>query len=438
MGADVNGAGVFSIVVALIAFVAGLGLSFFTVGYLRLVLDLPIEQQVSPGPRPWWSVFLPWRRAFCSVLDRVEQLKQSEFDSQTRYKILTDNVPAAVFVHQPGGAVLWCSPYTEVLTGYSLSEIQADKDDFLISHVHEDDRETFMNALAIVNTGEHFQCRYRFYHKSGLSLWLETRTVPIFDQLANEYVALSIALDVTASVNNQLKIEERNRDLNEFTYMISHDLKAPIVTLRGMLEVLRDEAKRLQGHALSEPLDYMNKAVYRLEQLVGGVLELAKVSTTERAQEPVNLQETVQEVLEDYRLQIDRCNAEVTTVAELPWVFGTKTQLYQIFSNLVGNAIKYRNTERPLMISIGVESAKSSRRRTVISVRDNGRGIPEEFKESIFQPFNRGGEQSVDGSGVGLACVKRLVEKLGGVIRVDSAVGEGSVFTIELRKAGRD
>ncbi len=433
-----NGAVWFSIIVALLGLGVGLWLSFLTVQSMQKVLNLPTEQQVSPGPRPWWSWLLPWRKTWCSVLDRVEQIKQSELDSQTRYKILTDNVPAAVIVHHPGGAVLWCSPYTEVLTGYSLSEIQAAREDFLLSHVHEDDRETFSNALAIVNTGEPFQCRYRFYHKSGLSLWLETRTVPIFDPIAQEYVALSIALDVTASINNQMKIEERNRDLNEFTYMISHDLKAPIVTLRGMLEVVRDELMHLQGHGLAEPLEYMNKAVYRLEQLVGGVLELAKVSTTERAQEPVSLQETVQEVLEDYRLQIERCNAQVTTVEELPWVFGTKTQLYQIFSNLVGNAIKYRNPERPLVISIASENASSSRRRTRIAVRDNGRGIPDEFKDSIFQPFNRAGEQSVDGSGVGLACVKRLVEKLGGGIRVDSTVGEGSVFTIELRKAGRD
>ena len=433
-----NGAVWLSIVAALLGLGLGLGLGFLTLRAIRTALDLPTEQQVSPGPRPWWSWLLPWRKAFCSVLDRVEHTKQSEFDSQTRYKILTDNVPAAVIVHQPGGAVLWCSPYTEVLTGYSISEIQAARDEFLLSHVHEDDRETFSNALAIVNTGEPFQYRYRFYHKSGLSLWLETRTVPIFDPLAEEYVALSIVLDVTASVHNQMKIEERNRDLNEFTYMISHDLKAPIVTLRGMLEVVRDEVARLEGHGLAEPLDYMSKAVHRLEQLVGGVLELARVSTTDRAQEPVNLQETIQEVVEDYRLQIDRCNAEVRAVAELPWVFGTKTQLYQIFSNLIGNALKYSNPTRPLVISIASENSPSSRRRAVIAVRDNGRGIPDEFRESIFQPFNRAGEQTAEGSGVGLACVKRLVEKLGGVIRVDSAVGEGSVFTVELRKAGRD
>lgn len=408
---------------------------YLSVHLVQKTLDVPTEEQVSPGERPRWSYLAPWKTKLFSLLERIEQLKQSDFDNQTRYKILTDNVAAAVVMHQPNGSVLWCSPYTEVLTGYSLSEIYADRDDFLQSYVHEDDREVVVHALAIVSTGEPFQYRYRFYHKSGLGLWFETRTVPIFDQLAQEYVALSITLDVTASVNSQQKIEERNRDLSEFTYMISHDLKAPIVTLKGMLEVVHEESRNNESKTLQEPLEFMGKAVHRLEQLVGGVLELAQLSASERAPEPVNLQETVSEVLEDYRLQIDACQAQVTSVAELPWVLGNKTQVYQIFSNLVGNAIKYRSPDRPLVISIRSESPTGARRRSVISVRDNGRGIPEEYRDAIFQPFNRAGEQGGDGSGIGLACVKRIVEKLGGTIRVDSVVGEGSVFTIELRRA---
>jgi signal transduction histidine kinase len=261
--------------------------------------------------------------------------------------------------------------------------------------------------------------------------------VPIFDQIAQEYVALSITLDVTASVHNQLKIEERNRDLSEFTYMISHDLKAPIVTLRGMLEVIRDEIAATNTKGLGEPVDYMSKAVSRLEQLVGGVLELARVSTAEQAHEPVSLQETVQEVIDDYRFQIDSCKAHIATPEELPWVFGNKTQLYQIFSNLIGNAIKYRSPDRPLVVTIRPQ-VLSSRRRVEVAISDNGKGIPEQYRESIFKPFNRAGEQLTEGSGIGLACVKRLVEKLGGTIRVDSTVGAGSVFTIEFRRASRE
>lgn len=410
---------------------------YSSVRLVRKILDVPTEEQVIPGKRPWWINLLPWRSEFCASLERIEHLKQSDFDNQTRYRILTENVAAAVVMHQPHGQILWCSPYTEVLTGYSTSEIYEERESFLQAHVHDEDREIVTHALAIVATGEPFQYRYRFYHKSGLALWLETRTVPIFDQIAQEYVALSITLDVTASVHNQLKIEERNRDLSEFTYMISHDLKAPIVTLRGMLEVLRDEVKAIQSQGMAEPLEYMNKAVHRLEQLVGGVLELARVSATDQAHEPVSLQATVQEVVDDYRLQIDTCKAQVATLEELPWVFGNKTQLYQIFSNLIGNAIKYRSPDRPLVVTIKSQSPKS-RRRTVIAVSDNGKGIPDQYRDSIFKPFNRAGEQSTEGSGIGLACVKRLVEKLGGTIRVDSVEGQGSVFTVELRRASRE
>jgi signal transduction histidine kinase len=115
-------------------------------------------------------------------------------------------------------------------------------------------------------------------------------------------------------------------------------------------------------------------------------------------------------------------------------VLGNKTQLYQVFSNLIGNAIKYKSSDRPLIISINPERSVS-RRKTSIRVSDNGRGISAERLETIFKPFNRAGEEAIEGTGVGLASVKKLVEKLGGSIHVDSAVGGGTSFTIELRQA---
>jgi len=405
-----------------------------TLWYLDRVLFLPTADQVTNPTRPWYVALLPWKSRLSKILVETERVKQAEFDSQARYKILTDNVAAAVILHQPDGTVLWCSPYTEVLTGFSVGEIHRERETFLRGYVHEEDREIVDKALAIVGTGEPFQCRYRFYHKSGISLWLETRTVPVFDHVANEYVALSIALDVTASVMGQRKVEERNRDLNEFTYMISHDLKAPIVTLRGMLGLLEDEVRKEGFTGGAEPLEYMSKAIHRLEQLVGGVLELARVSTTERALEPINLADVVREVVDDHKLIIDQCGATIALDSSLPRALGNRTQLYQIISNLVSNALKYRRSDVPLQITIG-EANATSRRRVAIFVRDNGRGIAPEYLEHIFQPFNRAGEGVIDGSGVGLACVKRLVEKLSGAITVTSALSEGSTFNVELRRA---
>ncbi|MEY4669866.1 MAG: hypothetical protein RL518_2565 [Pseudomonadota bacterium] len=365
---------------------------------------------------------------------RIAQLRQSDTDHRTRYKILTENVAAAVMLHEADGTILWCSPFTEVITGFPLSEIYRNKGTFLKSNIQEEDREIVERSLQIVATGEPFQCRYRFYHKSGMALWLETRTVPILDNTSHEYVALSITIDVTAHVMNQLQVEERNKDLNEFTYMLSHDLKAPILTVAGMLGILEEEESIRTNPQLAEPVAYIRKATRRLQDLVSGVLELARISAAERSLEPIHLNDVITDVLEDHRIQIQESKAEVTTIEELPVVLGNRTQLYQVFSNLIGNAIKYKKNDRPLLISIGLEKTPS-RRKTSIVVSDNGRGIRSDKIDSVFKPFNRAGEEMIEGTGIGLASVKKLVEKLGGTIKVRSEEDQGTSFSIELRKA---
>ena len=368
------------------------------------------------------------------ILSRIDSLLQSEDDHRTRYKILTDNAAAAVMLHEGDGTINWCSPFTEVLTGFPLSAIYKERGSFLKANVHEDDRGLIERALAIVSTGEPFQCRYRFYHKSGMTLWLETRTVPIFDTESSQYVALSITLDVTASVINQMQIEERNRDLHEFTYMISHDLKAPIFTIKGMLCILQEDALDTKAPECKEPVEYISKATTRLEQLVDGVLELAKISSSERTFNPVDTTAALSDVSDDYIRQFREANAHLDISPDLPRVLGTRTQVYQIFSNLVGNALKYRSLDRPLTVTIS-EHPSPSRRKARFAVRDTGRGIPNDKVDLIFKPFNRAGEDTIEGTGVGLACVKRLIEKLGGSISVESAEGMGTTFVVELRRA---
>lgn len=196
-----------------------------------------------------WLRFVPvTSRLLKKIEESSRRRQQAESDNETRYKILTENVPAAVMLHQSDGMVLWGSPFTEVLTGFSLSEVLKNRESFLLGQVHEEDKRLVEKSLAIVKTGEPFQYRYRFYHKSGMTLWLETRTVPIYDSSLNDYIALSITLDVTSAVLNQLQIEERNRDLNEFTYMVSHDLKNPINTIKGMIGILQAERTLVDEH----------------------------------------------------------------------------------------------------------------------------------------------------------------------------------------------
>lgn len=351
-----------------------------------------------------------------------------------RYKLLTENLAAAVVLRDAGGRVIYCSPFTEVLTGHPLAAILSHDGDFFESTVHEKDREHYARAMKVSRCGEAFQFRYRFYHKSGLEMWAETRTVPVLDSSSEEsFPSLSITLDVTGTVLYQRQVEERNRDLQDFTYMVTHDLKAPVYTLKGMIGIFEEDFQKQMTSEQREVLDHMHKATARLEELIGGVLEYSRISAEEVSLEPVDLGAVLGEVMSDLSGQIKETNASVEVRSPMPAVLGDRMKLYRIFSNLVGNALKYRSPERaPHVVIREIES--SLPRRVVIGVEDNGCGIPEDKLEIIFRPFHRVTPGNVEGTGIGLASVRRLIDKLGGEVEAQSELGKGSTFFVTLKR----
>ncbi len=370
--------------------------------------------------------------SFGKVANSSPYLTPSSERLVSQYKSLTDNIAASIMLHEHTGEIAWCSPYTEVLTGYSRAEIENDRNEFLEKHIFEEDRSAFQRAFRVVTSGEPYQYRFRFRHKSGVLLWLETRAVPVYHPKSTSHMCLTITIDVTASVHDQLKLEERNRDLNDFTYMISHDLRAPILTLQGMVGVLEDQCVALPDREVETTIAHMRKSIVRLESLVGGILELAQISVSEREHEGVPLADVLREVTADYEIEIKKADAHIHIPAELPIVSGNSKFLYHIFSNLLSNALKYKDEERTLEIEVRSEYV-AAKRRFCISFRDNGRGISEEYHKEIFKPFVRMAGGQEDGCGVGLATVSKLVEKIGGRIAIQNAE-PGTEFVVELRR----
>ena len=350
-----------------------------------------------------------------------------------RFSILLDNLAAAVIIRSPSGDITFCSPYTEVLTGYALDEFYGARSDLILGNVHRDDRERCERALKMSEMGEPFQYRFRFFHKSGIELWLEARTVPVFDDKGAFVCSLSVILDVTGLVRYQKQVEERNRDLQDFTYLLSHDLKAPLFTIKGMLSVIDEDAKTPLPQELSEPLSHIKGATDRLERLIFAVLEYAKISAQELKTEPVALTEAIQESLIDHSHRIAESQAIIEFPDSLPVVLGDRLKVTQIFSNLIGNSLKYRDPKRAPHITIALDSS-SHPKAVVISITDNGLGIPKEKISSLFRPFVRIHTNEVEGAGIGLASVKKLMERLSGSIDVASVVGEGSTFSLTFRR----
>ncbi len=360
----------------------------------------------------------------------VEGAKQQERQA----KILSDNLIAAVLLQDDSGKISYCSPYTEVLTGYSIHEITEHQGDFLESVMHADDRAQYRRALEICRAGEAFQFRYRLYHRSGIEIWVETRTVPIVDDAGTVSQFLSITLDVTGMVRYQKQVEEKNRDLQDFAYMVSHDLKAPIFTIKGMLGIIRDDYASSLPPESKEVIEHIERAALRLEQLVSRVLEYSRISNQELKLMPVDLNGVLNEVRRDFSVQAQGASATIEIAEFLPTVLGDQLQLYRVFANLIGNAIKYRSPDRPAHVRVLADTSRDSRYAR-IQIIDNGQGIPEDKIESVFRPFHRLHGAAIEGTGLGLATVKKLVEKSSGSVELTSKVGEGSTFTVVLKVA---
>jgi PAS domain S-box-containing protein len=364
----------------------------------------------------------------------LKDYKESYENTKEKYDLLMDNIAASIVVRDAENKIIFCSPFTEVLTGYSVNEVYRYDGDFFIFISHEEDRQNIERALKVASCGEAFQYRFRFYHKTGILMWAETRTVPILDSSGEVEASLSITLDVTGSVLYQKQVEEKNRDLHDFTYMISHDLKAPIYTIKGMHGVLKEEITRItKNPEITDPLDHISSAALRLERLVANVLEYSKLNAQDFPSDRIELKTVLSEVLRDYEPKFTEDKVSVKIPENLPAVLSNKDALYQIFSNLIGNAVKYKSAERNLIIEIILKETKNTRL-IELGVIDNGSGIPRDKLETIFRPFQRA-HSNVEGSGIGLASVKKLLDKTGGHVRAESNINQGSAFFVTLRCA---
>ena len=365
----------------------------------------------------------------------VEQVEQA-FDSLQlerdmifeRHDLITTNIAAAVVIRDTAGKIVFCSPYTQVLTGYTLDELYDGDGDFFARLVVEEDRPRYLRAQQVSALAEDISVKYRIQHRSGLKIWLETRLVPVCNEHGILISTMSVSIDVTDSLSYQKQIEEQNRDLSDFAYMVSHDLKAPIFTIKGMAAAMLEDHVGEIGEDGKQLMEYIISATRRLEQLVASVIEYSALATKDGVEEQVNLRTAAENALADQGEMVKSKHAEVRIPETLPLIVGNPVRLYQVFSNLLGNALKYSSPDRPPVITIEERSGLGNS--IVIDVKDNGLGIPPGKLSDIFRPYHRAHGNVVEGSGIGLACVKKIMERMGGSVTVSSVEGKGSTFTL--------
>ncbi len=230
------------------------------------------------------------------------------------------------------------------------------------------------------------------------------------------------------------EISRRYEELENFAYIVAHDLKSPLVGIQGMSEILYDDYKDKLTNESMELLQVIVSSAKRMNQLINDLLEFARAGKVEFAKDPVPMNNLLQEVQTELLFSLNKRNAKMSVQENLPAVLCDRVRFSQIWKNLIGNAIKYNDMPSPL-IEIGCEPDGGSATMYKFYVKDNGIGIPDGERERIFMPFQRATrDPKYEGTGIGLAIVKRVIEFHGGRVWVESSPDKGTTFYFTVPK----
>jgi len=230
-------------------------------------------------------------------------------------------------------------------------------------------------------------------------------------------------------VEASTEIAARNKELDDFTYVVSHDLKEPLISVEGYAKILKQQISAATDPSTLEYIGSIISSCTHMKGLINDLLQLSRVSRVSEEMVPVDLSELIKQVLAEMQFFIKERGAIVSVQNDLPTVRGVVTHLKIVFRNLLSNAIKFCDKPVPT-VEIRAETGPRS---VTICVRDNGIGIPKEYQEQIFMIFQRlHKHDKYEGTGAGLTIVKKIVESHGGRIWVDSEPGMWTTFSFTL------
>ena len=312
------------------------------------------------------------------------------------------------------------------------------------AHLHPADRTASGRRwVECLTSGEPFEVEYRFRNRAGDYRWMLDRALPSRNAqgeimqwigTCTDIHEQKMALERIDQTQQQLRdnneqLTRANVDLDNFIYTASHDLKAPISNIEGLLEVLRQElpAGPAQSPEVQPVLGLMEDAVNRFKRTIDHLTDVSKLQKEHgHATEPVNLAAIVQDVLLDLEPLIRATDAQLDIdVAAVPTVSFSEKNLRSVVFNLLSNALKYHAPDRPPRVRL---RARPEANTAVFEVQDNGLGLNPASEQRLFGMFQRFHDH-VEGSGIGLYMVKKMLENAGGRIVVQSELGRGSTFT---------
>lgn len=394
-------------------------------GFLKVTRDLTEQKEATEQ-----------LKFFADQLQKQnEQLRQSE----DRYHRMIDEVQDyAILLLDNEGIILNWNRGAEKIKGYSSSEIIGKS--FKIFYTKEDLEnkvpETLLEIARVNDKSTHEGWRIR---KDGSRFWGSTVITALHDDDGNIIGFSKVTRDLTdkKQAEDQMReyaeqLEQNNHELEQFAYVASHDLKEPLRKIMTFGDLLSSNSSDQLDEKGKDYIKRMQNAAGRMMHLIEDLLNFSRINRQNEGFEKIDLNELIRQVIGDLDVQIKEKNVQIN-VSKLVFINGRRSEIGQLFQNLISNAIKFNDKPIP-MINITCAIRYIDDMKIVqIDVQDNGIGFEEVYRKKIFDIFQRlHGKSSYSGSGIGLAICKKIVESHGGRISAKSELGQGSTFTIKL------
>ncbi|MGZ7134461.1 MAG: PAS domain S-box protein [Methanobacterium sp.] len=432
--------------------------------------DIHIRTSISPLKNE--SGILTGVIAINNDFTKRKQAEEALRENEEFLRAIFDNAASGIAVGNLEGHVLNSNSAFESILGYSKDEL---RDMSFSDFTHPDDVMIEWPLIEDVLAGktDHYEIEKRYIRKNNTVIWvkligsfiagpdkeilngiaiiediterkkLEKELKESHDNLEQRVEERTVEIEEAYNLikENELKLkdaikelERSNRDLQSFAYITSHDLQEPLRSIASYAQLIK---MRYEGQLDSDADDfikYMVSGATRLQIMIKGLLEYSRLDTQGEEFKDFNSEEALNQALAHLKSSIDKCHAEVISDS-LPVIHGDESQISRVLQNLISNAIKFKKPQFPPKIHISAKK-DTMKNEYVFGVSDNGIGMEEQYSDRIFEVFKRLhpiGEY--EGTGIGLAIVKRIIERHGGRIWVESELGEGSTFyfTIPVR-----
>lgn len=333
--------------------------------------------------------------------------------------------------------------------------------------IHPDDREMMSLYLTdeVIAKRQPFNKEYRIIRQSdGETRWVLGMGEIAFNTGGDVVSLIGTIQDITERKQAEMdrerllvELERKNRELESLLYVASHDLRSPLVNVQGFgrnlqryftslqdmmgtaknLDEFQEAAQPLLSERVPKALQFIDTSSSKMDTLIDGLLRVSRAGRVTLQSKAVDMDVLLQNILDSLAFQIEEANAQVHIASPLIACFADKSQLNQVFSNIIDNAIKYRSPDRQLQITV---TSRSEGQNVIYAIRDNGIGIATKNQDKIWELFRRldASETTIPGEGLGLTIARRIIERHGGKTWVESEPGAGSQFFIELPLADRE